>query len=47
MDISESVVVDATTFVMNQLLAEVTLDTEEKDLPVFCLRSVEVLDIPK
>lgn len=41
----ETVVADATTFVMNQLLAEVTLDTEEED-PVFCLRSVELLDIP-
>ena len=43
----ESVVADATTFVMNQLLAEETLGTEEEDLPVFCLRSVELLDIPK
>jgi hypothetical protein len=30
-----SVVADATTFVINQLLAEETLDTEEEDLPDF------------
>ena len=38
-----SVVADATTFVINQLLAEETLDTEEEDLPEFFPKSVKLL----
>jgi hypothetical protein len=38
-----SVVADATTFVINQLLAEETLDTEEEDLPEFFFKSVILL----
>lgn len=38
----KSEVADATTFVINQILAEETLDTEEEDLPDFFLRSAYI-----